>query len=77
MRRIQRRLGGLRYQILRDMFDDAVATQSTTGSLEAHKSWVEYLLVEYYDPMYDYQIAKRSEQIVFRGSEDEILEYLS
>jgi len=76
MQRIQRRLGGLGYQILCDMFDNAVDVQSSTGSLEAHRSWVEYLLVEYYDPMYDYQITTRSEQVIFRGSEDEILEYL-
>lgn len=77
MRRIHRRLGGLRYKTLLDMFDDAVAQQLATGSLESHKTWVEYLLVEYYDPMYDYQISKRADQVVFRGGEDEILELLT
>ena len=74
--RIKRRLGGLRYQNLSDIFENAVDEQIRSGSLDAHKEWVEYLLREYYDPMYDYQIQKRSEQVVFRGSSEEILSYL-
>jgi tRNA 2-selenouridine synthase len=38
---------------------------------------VEYLLSEYYDPMYDYQIAKRQEQIVFRGDRDAVEAFLT
>ena len=74
--RIKKRLGGLRYQNLCDIFESAVAEQIKSRSLDAHKEWVEYLLREYYDPMYDYQIRKRSEQVVFRGSSEEILSYL-
>ncbi len=76
MERIKRRLGGLRYQNLSDIFENAVSEQIRSGSLNAHKEWVEYLLREYYDHMYDYQIQKRSEQVVFRGSSEEILSYL-
>jgi len=75
--RIQRRLGGLRYQHLISIFEQAVDRQAKTGSLDAHKEWVEYLLSEYYDPMYDYQIQKRSEQVVFRGDSKAILDYLN
>ena len=67
MERIKRRLGGLRHQRLLEMFESAFAEQTQSGSPEAHKSWVAYLLGEYYDPMYDYQIAKRQEQVIFRG----------
>jgi len=76
MERIKRRLGGLRYQNLYDIFKNAVDEQIRNGSLDAHKEWVAYLLREYYDPMYDYQIQKRSEQVAFRGSSKEILDYL-
>lgn len=74
--RIQRRLGGLRYQHLNSIFEYAVAEQIKSGSLDAHKEWVEYLLREYYDPMYDYQIQKRADQVVFRGDSNAILSYL-
>ncbi|MEA3419488.1 MAG: tRNA 2-selenouridine(34) synthase MnmH [Campylobacterota bacterium] len=75
MRRIKKRLGGVRYQRVSDSFENAVNEQLRSGSPDAHKEWVEYLLREYYDPMYDYQIRKRSEQIVFRGSSEEVLDY--
>lgn len=76
MERIKKRLGGLRYQNLSEIFENAVDEQARSGSLDTHKEWVAYLLKEYYDPMYDYQIQKRSEQVVFRGSSEEILSYL-
>ena len=76
VKRIRKRLGGLRYQKLVTLFEDAFAHQVAGGSTEAHKEWVEYLLREYYDPMYDYQIERRSDLIRFRGDYDEVLEYL-
>ena len=76
MERIKKRLGGDRYVEVCAIFDRAVEQQDNTGSLEGYKPWAEYLLTEYYDPMYDYQIQKRSAQIVFRGNEQEVLEYL-
>ena len=76
MARIQRRLGGERYKTVCQIFDDAVSIQKSTASLEAYKTWVSYLLVEYYDPMYDYQIEKNRERIIFRGTAQEIEAFL-
>jgi len=76
MRRIERRLGGLRYQELIHIFTNAIELQRRDGVLEGHREWVEYLLREYYDPMYDYQISKRENQILFRGDSEEILSYI-
>ncbi|MFA6191841.1 MAG: tRNA 2-selenouridine(34) synthase MnmH [Sulfurimonas sp.] len=77
MDRIKRRLGSQRHQHVSDIFENALSEQLKSGSLEGYKEWVEYLLVEYYDPMYDYQIQKRSEQVQFRGSNEEILKHLA
>ena len=77
MSRIKRRLGGERYQFLCKIFDDALETQKISGSLEAYKEWISYLLVEYYDPMYDYQIEKNKARIIFRGSAEEIETFLN
>jgi len=76
MQRIQRRLGGLRYRVLTDIFEEASAIQRRNGSLEGFKPWIVYLLEEYYDPMYDYQIQKRTDRILFRGDHEEVLGYL-
>lgn len=77
MKRIRKRLGGLRYERLCEIFDRAVAIQTTTGSLATYKELIAYLLNEYYDPMYDYQIKKNISKIVFRGSSAEIERYFN
>ena len=77
MQRIQKRLGGQRYKIVCELFENALNTQKECGSLEAYKVWISYLLSEYYDPMYDYQIEKNTSRILFRGNALEIEAYLS
>jgi len=74
--RIKRRLGSERHLQLTKIFEEAFSEQLNSGSLQAHKAWVEQLLTEYYDPMYDYQIEKSPIPIVFRGNETEVLAYI-
>ena len=76
MWRIRKRLGLERYKILNTLFLHAVEAQKKDNSLQSHKIWIEYLLTEYYDPMYDYQIQKNADRIVMRGSEEELLNIL-
>ncbi|WP_295421280.1 tRNA 2-selenouridine(34) synthase MnmH [Sulfurovum sp.] len=76
MQRIKRRLGGQRYTIVCHIFDLALKKQKKDGSLEGYKEWIAYLLNEYYDPMYDYQIEKNAAKVLFRGSAEEIERYL-
>jgi len=77
IKRIKKRLGGLRYERLCDIFDTAVDIQTATGSLDAYEELIAYLLNEYYDPMYDYQIKKNASRIVFRGSSAQIERYFN
>ena len=74
--KIERRLGGKRYKEIREFFNLALKEHINSGNLEKHKLWIEPLLVKYYDPMYDYQISKKEKNILFRGGEDEVIEYL-
>ena len=76
MSRIKRRLGGARHKVVLGLFDDAFALQQQKGSMEGYSAWIAYLLEEYYDPMYDYQIEKNRARIVFRGTAEEIEAYL-
>lgn len=76
LHRIRKRLGGERLKRVRLLLDEAHRHQQEKGDLSLHKRWIELLLVEYYDPMYDYQIEKSGRKIVFRGQKDEVLEYL-
>ena len=74
--KIQRRLGGVRHKELKALLSDAIQ-QQLSGNTEAHKEWINVLLVDYYDPMYDYQLSKKQERVVFKGKHDDIYDYLT
>ncbi len=77
IKRIKRRLGSERHDIASTLFEEALSEQIKSGSLHLYKIWIAYLLKEYYDPMYDYQIEKNSSRILFRGDSEDILSYIS
>ncbi len=74
--KIQRRLGGERYKKLKSLLTDAIQQQISTGSTEHHKEWIKSLLIDYYDPMYDFQTEKKLNRVVFKGSQSDVLSYL-
>ncbi len=74
--KIQRRLGGVRYKELKTLLTDAIQQQITSGDSEHHKQWIKTLLVDYYDPMYDFQTQKKLDRVVFKGEKDDVLAYL-
>ncbi|MBU01964.1 MAG: tRNA 2-selenouridine(34) synthase MnmH, partial [Halieaceae bacterium] len=73
--RISKRLGGNRYADLRNKMTLAI-NEHRKGEPEQHKTWITTLLSEYYDPMYDYQLAQREQHPIFQGNEREVSEYL-
>ena len=73
---IRKRLGGLRYQELSEVLEAALVAHQQ-GHPELHKQWIEVLLRDYYDPMYDYQLKSKERNVAFRGSFDEALEFLT
>lgn len=74
--KIQRRLGGVRYKELKALLTRAIQ-QHTSNNTESHKEWIKVLLVDYYDPMYDYQLSKNQQRVVFKGEQDEVSDYLA
>lgn len=74
--RIRRRLGGARHQQLRQVMSDALDQHGRTGDTEAHRAWISPLLSDYYDPMYDYMLSKRSDEILFSGTREEVTHWL-
>lgn len=73
--RVQKRLGLERYKKIAALMATALEAQKTNGDTSAHLDWITALLVDYYDPMYEYQLAKQSDKITFRGSYDAVLEW--
>ncbi len=74
--KIQKRLGGARHKELKTLLNNAIQ-QHSCGNTEAHKEWIKVLLVEYYDPMYDYQLNKKHERVIFKGQQNEVFDYLT
>ena len=71
--RIRKRLGGARHQEIGELLTNAL-TENDPG---LHRQWIRRLLIEYYDPMYDYQIAAKQDRIVYRGDANAVAGYLA
>lgn len=74
--KIKKRLGGDLYLRIMKAFELAYNQQLLSGNRNPHKAWIELLLKEYYDPMYNYQIQKNTKQILFRGTPGEVRDHL-
>jgi tRNA 2-selenouridine synthase len=73
--KIQRRLGGVRHKELKAQLADAIE-HYTSGTTEHFREWIKVLLIHYYDPMYDYQLSKKQERVIFKGNQSEVFDYL-
>jgi tRNA 2-selenouridine synthase len=74
--KIQKRLGGERYHVLDKKLREAIDEHKKTGSSLLYADVFQPLLVDYYDPMYDYQISKKQQRIVHTGDRQNVLDYL-
>lgn len=73
--KVRRRLGGARFTEVSALLEQALLAHSS-GNEELHREWIRPLLRDYYDPMYDYQLQQKAERVIFKGSADEVTEYL-
>lgn len=71
LERIQKRLGLERYKQLDGLMREALASAEAS----AHEAWIHSMLCDYYDPMYQYQMAKSAPRVVFRGDYAEVLDW--
>ncbi|MEW5838951.1 MAG: tRNA 2-selenouridine(34) synthase MnmH [Pseudomonadota bacterium] len=74
--RIHRRLGGLRHAAMKGLLDEGLRALQDDDATPLQE-FVRRLLVDYYDPMYDYQISRKQERIVFRGERAAVQEWLA
>lgn len=74
--RIARRLGGERHRQIEQLMLAAFrATDSAAPPL--HRRWIRCLLDHYYDPMYDYQLERKEQRVIFRGNTKDVAAYLA
>ena len=41
-----------------------------------HEEWIKELLVNYYDPMYDYQLETKKNRCLFKSNKYEVIDFL-
>lgn len=75
LHRVRRRLGPERYQQLHELMSAALVAHGR-GQPQQHLLWIRLLLRDYYDPMYDYQLARQSSRIIFRGDREQVLQFV-
>jgi len=73
--RIRKRLGGARYQELSRLLDAALLAHRR-GDTAKHRDWIRPLLQDYYDPMYQYQLAQKAERVLFQGPPEQVMAFL-
>lgn len=73
---VRKRLGLERYAKLQQEVTNAIVSHKSGADRSAHLAWLEPVLVEYYDPMYTYQLAKHEERIVYKGDYASVYQYL-
>ena len=71
--RIRKRLGGERHRRIGEQMARAFALQWSSGDLGQHREWIAALLEQYYDPMYEYQLAQRMGEVLFSGSREAVI----
>ncbi|MEM7691999.1 MAG: tRNA 2-selenouridine(34) synthase MnmH [Pseudomonadota bacterium] len=77
--RTRKRLGLERHAEILEQMDHAFRTQqrdSGDSGIEAHRVWIRRLLVEYYDPMYRYQLEKRQGQRLHSGTREQVKDFV-
>lgn len=77
LNRVQKRLGGLRHRAFMALADEALNQFCESQTLDGLRLLIGKLLIEYYDPMYDYQLGKKHNRILFSGNQSEIQHWLT
>ena len=74
--RVAKRLGGVRHARVRGMAAEALDAWYERDDVQGLRDLIRVMLVDYYDPMYDYQLAGKRDRIVFSGPPEAVAEEL-
>ncbi len=73
--RVQKRLGGVRYSQARALLETALQTHESKNETHDYNPFIEMILTDYYDPMYDYQTKAKHARVVFKGDRKALREW--
>ncbi len=69
--KLKKKLGIEKLNMLLEIFENAETTD-----INLHKKWIEYLLLNYYDPMYEHHRKKWCDKVVATKNLEEMYEFL-
>ncbi len=73
--RIQKRFGGQRHTSALALLDQALSVHRDHADTTGYSDFIELLLTEYYDPMYDYQMRSKDRQTLVTGDAKTLFEF--
>lgn len=73
---IQKKLGGLRTREIMVMIENSEAEWLRDRNLSSNRIWIQALLRDYYDPMYNGSFERRNPQVIFKGNTDQVRGFL-
>ena len=74
--RIRKRLGNQNYEAIKQKMHQASNYEISDTFKEIHREWIQILIQKYYDPMYEYQLRKKEDRIIFEGTRKEFSEWI-
>jgi len=76
LQKITKRLGNELTQSLLNEMKAALQKQQRCAETNQHAAWIEPLLTQYYDKMYDYQLNKKQQPCLFKGNRTDTIQFL-
>jgi len=77
LQRISKRFGGVNMEVTLALFERALLQQGSQGRFDDYRPYISKLLTDYYDPMYDYQIARKQRPVLMQGNSADIRQWLA
>ncbi len=75
--RIKKRFGPENSQHALQLLDHALELHRRHRDTTGYADFIELMLRDYYDPMYDYQLGKKQQRVIMKGTADQLLAWAS
>lgn len=73
---IQKKLGGMRTREIMDLIEMSESAWLRDRDLNSNREWIQALLRDYYDPMYNGSFDRRNPNVLFKGNTDQVRGFL-
>ena len=75
LKKIHKRFGADNVKRSMKMFDDGISRLAADNSTCGFHPYIENLLTQYYDPMYEYQFKSKNRKVIFSGNAEAVAEW--